>query len=102
MSWTPLYNFRNPKYFGVEILFAALGKLHHFLADTHVLPNGKLDFGHANASTSNSLPYGEDVRICHTRGRHTSRRVNRVILAPDNFRQNVDISESIFISKIFV
>ena len=85
-----------------EILFAALGKIHLFLTDTHMLPYVKLNFIHANASTSHPLPYGEDARICHTRGRLTCRRVKRVILGPEKFRQNVDIYESIFISKIFV
>jgi len=37
-----------------------------------------------------------------SRGRHAIRRVNRVIVGLDKFRQNIDISVGIFICKIFV
>ena len=63
-------------------------------------PTLKLDFNHANASKSH-LPYGEDVRICHTLVRHTG-QVYRVIVGPDKFRQNVNISEGSFICKLFL
>ena len=75
-----------------------LGKLNLLLTDTHVLPYAKFDLTHANATaTVHSLPYGEDVRICYMRRCHTCRRVNRVIVGPDRFRQDVDTAESIFI-----
>jgi hypothetical protein len=32
----------DPKYFGTEIVFRGLGKLHFVSADTHVLPDTKL------------------------------------------------------------
>jgi len=64
----------------------ALGKLHLLVTDTYVLPYTKFDFNHKNASAVNSLPYGEDVRICYRRRCHTCRRVNRVIVGPDKFQ----------------
>jgi len=96
--------FRYPKYVGAEILFGSLGKPHFLLADTHVLPNMKRRFREANAPSPglHSLPYSEYVRIGDSRGRYFSRRVNRVIVRLDKFRQNINISVRIFICKIFI
>ena len=99
-----LYDFRYPKYPGSEILLAAFDKPHLLLTDTPMLPDDKRYFCHANASSLGfqSLPYAEDVRMFLTRGRNSGRRGNGVILGLDKFRGNVDLSEGIFIGKIFV
>ena len=92
------------KYLGAEILFGCLGKPHILLADSHVLPQAKRRFRKSKAPSSGLRPlaYRELVRIGHSRGRHSSRRVNCVTVGREKFRENVDMSVGIFICKIFV
>jgi len=45
--------FNDPKYFGTEIAFCSLSKLHFLIADSHVLPDTK--HGRRDANT---LPLG--------------------------------------------
>ena len=68
------------------------------------MPHVKL--GHLNANATSQeihpLPYGEVVRIGHSRRSHARRRVNRVIVGPGKFWENVDISVGIFVCEIFI
>ena len=91
-------------YFGGECLLAALGKSHLLRTDTHVLLYVKLDFIDSIATTKSfhPFPFSENVRIAYARRCHTCSRVNRVISGPDKFQHDVDISERVFIRKVFV
>jgi len=98
------YRLRDSKYLRANILLGALGTLHLLLADTHVLTHAKLGLRDENAACPglHPFPYREDVRIGHSRRRHAGRRVNRVIVGPDKFWENVDITVDIFVGEIFI
>jgi len=85
-------------------MLGALRKLHPLLADMHVLPDAKRGLRDANAASPRLqiLPNREDVRIGHSRRRHASRRVNRVIVGPDKYWESVDIPVGIFVGEIFI
>ena len=76
-------------------MLPVLGKIHLLLADTQVLPDAKPGLSHKGSISLHLLPHSEDVPFFHTRRRDACRRVNRVIVVPDKFCENVDISESI-------
>jgi len=84
-----MYYFKDPKYFGTEIVFGGLGKFHFLFPDTHVLPDTKLGFRDSNPQFPEFHPasYSEDVCVGHSRRRHTS-CVDCVIIILDKFRQN--------------
>ena len=86
--------FNNHKYFGTEIVFCTLWKLHFLFADSHVLPDTKLGRRDSNTLTLglHPTPYCEDVSIGHSRRLHACSRVNCVIVSLDKFRQNVYIA----------
>ena len=95
--------FNDPKYFGTEIVFRSFCKPHFLFADSHVVPDTKL--GRLDSNTLSlgihPTPYCEDVRIGHSRRRHTCSRVNCVIVGLDKFRQNGNIAVGISGCKIF-
>ena len=103
-SQAPQHYFRNPKYLSAEILLDRLAKVHHLLADAHLLPYAKRRFRTADAKSAglHPLPYRKNVRIGHSRVRHASRRVNRVIVGPDKLSEKIDTYAGIFICKIIV
>jgi len=96
--------FNNHKYFGTEIVFCTLWKLHFLFADSHVLPDTKLGRRDSNTLTLglHPTPYCEDVSIGHSRRLHACSRVNCVIVSLDKFRQNVNISVRVPERKISV
>ena len=55
--------FKDPKYFGTEIVFFSLCKLHFLFADSHVLPDTKLGLRDSNTLPLglHPTPYSEDV-----------------------------------------
>ena len=94
--------FNDPKYFGTEIVFGGIGKFRFLFADTHVLPNRKLGCRDSNPLSPGLIfaPYCVVVSIGHSRRRHTSFRVDFVIISPDKFRQNIYIPVGIGDRKI--
>jgi hypothetical protein len=94
--------FNNPKYFGTEIVFRGFCKPHFLFADTKVLPDTKLGCCDSNPLYPCFHPakYCEDVNVGHSRLRHTSFRVDCVIVSLDKFRQNVYIPVRIGERKI--
>jgi len=99
------YTFADPENFGAKILLGSLGEHHLLFADAHVLPFAKRRrFRVANALPGrlHPLPFCWHYRFGDSRGRHVSRRVNRIVAGLDKFRQEIDISLCIFICKIFL
>jgi hypothetical protein len=95
--------FNDPKYFGIEIVFGGLGKFHFLFADTHVLSDTKPGCRDSNTQSPgfHPAPYCEDVDVGHSRQRHTSCRMDCVIISLDKFQQNVYKTMWIRECKIF-
>ena len=93
--------FNDAKYFGTEIVFCSLCKLHFLFADSHVLPDKKLGLRDSNTLPLGLHPptYGEHVGIGHSRRCNAFGRMNRVIISLHKFRQNFNISVGNFIFK---
>ena len=74
-------------------MFRDFSKNNFLFADSHVLPHTKLGFRDSNSLSPglNPAPYCEDFSVGHSRRRHTSCRVDCVILSLDKFRLNVYI-----------
>ena len=81
----------DPKYFGTDIVFRGFCKLSFLFADTHLLPDRKLGCRDSKPLSPylHPAPYCEDFSVGHSRRRHSSCRVDRVIVSFDKFRQNV-------------
>jgi len=94
--------FKEPKYFGSEISFCSLCKIHFLFDDTHALPDTNLCCRVANTLNLglDNKPYGEHVSMGQPRRFHASGRMNRVIVILDKFR-HVYISVRIFESEKF-
>ena len=87
VSRAPVYYLRDPEYLRAEIPLGGFGKLHLLLGDAHVLPHGKLGLGDRKATSlaTHPLQYRDNIRIGHSRRRHTRRGMNRVIVGSDKF-----------------
>jgi hypothetical protein len=94
--------FNDAKYFGNEIVFSDFSKNHFLFADSHVIPDSKLGCRDSNPLSPGLLPapYCEVVSVGHSRRRHTSCRVDFVIISPAKFRQNIYIPVGIGDRKI--
>ena len=85
--------FKDPKYFGTEIVFRGFRKNQFLFADSHVLPGSKLGCRDSNRLSPGFHPtaYFKDFSVGKSRRRHRSCRVDFVILILDKFRQNLYI-----------
>ena len=68
-----------------------------------MFPHAKSGLREAYAMSPSLHPirYRDVVRMCHSRRRRARRRVNRVIVGPDNIWENVVISVGILVGEIF-
>jgi len=85
-------------------MLGAHAKLQLLLADMHVLPHAKFGFRDEDALSAglNRLPFRENVLIGYSPKSHAHRLVNRVIVGPGKFWENVDIFVRIFVGEIFI
>ena len=101
---TSVDKFKDPKYFGTEIVLRSFNKVNLLIADAHVLAYAKRDCRDFISTPLCLYPasYVQYVHIRHCRRRHASVRVKRVIVGLDKFRKTIYISVVIFISNIVI
>ena len=93
-----------PEYFGDIVLLAALGKRLFFFTVSDMLTHNKSDCRTSYGTMFGRLliPYREYIRNRDLRWPYAGSTVNRKVVAPDEFRQNVDVSVRVFVCYVFV
>jgi hypothetical protein len=91
------------EYFICIVLLTTLGKFEHLLTVSDMLSYFKFDWctAYGTMSSPHFMLYFQYIFICYFRGRHASRRVNRIVVPLDEFRQYIYVSVRALMPYIF-